>query len=131
MIAIGPYTLKLLDTELFVRKLLVVVVATLVLVPLVYYRLYVPALVYIVGLLALHLVFLYTYFSRLPWESLLRTKARFGTRLLAVVFLIYLLAALKFHGSFDVVILNLLAGLAIHTLILAALLTEVQPRPAS
>ena len=119
-------SIRLLDNSLFLKKLVTVFAATLVLVPLVYFKLYVPAGVYISGLLALHLIFLYTYFTKLPWGRLTANKVGFGTRILAIVFFGYLLGVLKFQGSFEIVLINLMAGLVIHTLILFSLMAEFE-----
>jgi hypothetical protein len=121
-------SIRLLDNSLFLKKLVTVFAATLILVPLVYYKLYVPAGLYITALLALHLVFLYTYFTRLPWARLVSNKVGFGSRILALVFFIYLLGVLKFQGNFEVVMTNLVAGLGIHTLILFSLMAEVEKK---
>ena len=121
-------SIRLLDNTLFLKKLVTVFAATLILVPLVYYKLYVPAGIYITALLALHLVFLYTYFTRLPWARLVSNKVGFGSRILALVFFIYLLGVLKFQGSFEAVMTNLVAGLGIHTLILFSLMAEVEKK---
>ncbi len=124
-------SIRLLDNSLFLKKLVTVFVATLILVPLVYYKLYVPAGLYVTALLALHLVFLYTYFAKLPWARLTSNKVGFGTRILAIVFFGYLLGVLKFQGSFGIVMANLVAGLGIHTLILFSLMAEFEINPAS
>ena len=121
----GRISIKLLDSSLFIKKVSVVFAATGILVPLVYYKLYVPAGLYLSALLALHLVFLYTYFSKVPWTRLMQSKAGFGMRILAIFLLIYLLAVLRFHGSFEFVMANLMAGLVIHTLILFSLMAEI------
>lgn len=118
-------TIKLIDSSLFLRKVTVVFIATAILVPLVYYKLYVPAGLYVTSLLVLHLVFLYTYFSKVRWTHLMHNRVGFGARILAIFLFIYLLAVLRFHGSFVFVTANLAAGLLIHTLILASLMAEI------
>ena len=118
-------TIKLIDSSLFLRKVTVVFIATAILVPLVYYKLYVPAGLYVTSLLVLHLVFLHTYFSKVRWTRLMHNRVGFGTRILAILLFIYLLAVLRFHGSFVFVMANLAAGLLIHTLILASLMAEI------
>jgi len=118
-------SIKLFDSALFIKKVAVVFAATGILVPLVYYKLSVPAGLYLSALLGLHLVFLYTYFSKVPWTRLMQNRVGFGTRILAVFFFVYLLAVLRFQGSFGFVMANLAAGLAIHTSILFALMAEV------
>lgn len=115
-----------IDKPLFLKKITVVFVATSILVPFVYFKLYVPATLYIIGLLILHLVFLYTYFFKVAWRQLLQNKLGFALRILAICLFVYLLAVLKFQGSFSFVIANLFAGLAIHTLILFALMAEIR-----
>lgn len=122
-------SIKLLDSSLFLKKVTVVFAATGILVPLVYYKLYVPAGLYLSALLVLHLIFLYTYFTKVPWTRLMQNKVGFGTRVLAILFFVYLLAVLKFQGSFEFVMANLVAGLAIHTLILFSLMAEVGVSP--
>ncbi len=123
-------SIKLMDSSLFLKKIAAVFAATFVLVPLVYYKLDVPAGLYLAALLALHLIFLYAYFARVPWRRLTRHKAGFGMRILAIVFFGYLLDVLKFQGSFEWVMANMAAGLAIHTLILFSLMAEVEVGPS-
>ncbi len=123
-------SIKLLNNSLFLKKLLTVFGATIILVPLVYFKMYVPAGLYITGLLALHLIFLFTYFTKLPWARMLQNRVGFGTRVLAVVFFGYLLGVLRFQGDFAIVMLNLVAGFGIHTMILFSLMAEFKHNSA-
>ena len=120
------FSIRLIDAKLFLRKIEVVFVATGILVPLVYFKLYVPAGLYIVTLLVLHVIFLYTYFTKVSWLRLAQNRVGLGVRILAIGLLIYLLAVLKFHGSFEFVLVSLVSGLVIHASILLALTAEFE-----
>lgn len=126
MILFGNISVSLIDQRLFLKKVAVVFTATLVLVPLVYFKLFIPAGIYLSALLALHVLFLYIYFTKVDWRSIAQSRTGFAVRILAVALFAYLLAALKFHGEFAFVMANLLAGLAIHTTILFALMADIR-----
>jgi hypothetical protein len=126
MILFGNVSVTLLDRPLFIKKIAVVFAATFVLVPLVYFKLFVPAGIYLASLLALHVLFLYIYFSKVDWRRLAQSRTGFAVRILAVALFAYLLAVLKFHGDFAFVMANLFAGLAIHSAILFALMAEIE-----
>lgn len=113
---------KLLNKRLFIQKLTALIVATLLLVPLVHFKLDVPALLYVTTLLVLHVVFLYLYFARTPWRQLLTNKTEFSLRLVAVGFFVYILTLIKFEGSSAVIIARLLAAMVVHGFILAGMM---------
>jgi hypothetical protein len=117
-----PKRFKLLNKRLFIQKLTALVVATLVLVPLVHFKLEVPALLYVGSLLVLHIVFLYLYFARTPWRQLLANKPEFGLRLIAVGFFIYILSLIKFEGSSGTIIMRLLIAMVVHGFILTGMM---------
>ena len=126
-----PFTF--LNTRLFIQKLISLVVATGILIPLVHYKLGIPALLYTSGLLALHIFFFYIYFARTPWQRLLAHKGECTVRLAAVGFFIYILTLIKFEGSSAVIIERLLIAMVVHAFILAGmmLVRREQPRGAA
>jgi hypothetical protein len=130
MISSTRISIRLIDSNLFLKKISVVFIATIILVPLVYNKLYIPAGLYLATLLVLHFVFFYTYFSQIAWRHLIEQRVGFAIRLLSLALFIYLLAVLKFHGSFEFVLLNLVAGLAIHTAILFSLMADIRLKPS-
>jgi hypothetical protein len=109
---------------LFIKKFTVLIAGTLLLVPLVYFKLQIPALLYIGGLVILHVVFLYVYFVRTPWKEFMRHKAEFALRVVSVAFLIYLLTLVKFEGDFWILLRNTLIALGIHLCILIGMMVR-------
>lgn len=113
---------QLTDRKLFVRKLALLVTTTLLLAPLIYYKLNIPAALFIGGLLVLHAAFLYLYFARVPWRRLWQRKGEFVLRVAGVSFFIYLLSLIKFGGSPDLIILKLILATGAHIAILAGVM---------
>lgn len=103
-----------------------VVLVTLILGPLVYFKAAVPAFVYILLLLILHLIFLVVYLLHVRWGELLSNKIEFSGRLLAVFVFAYFLAALKFSSSFGLMVLALLGAIGLHSLILLMLMGSIE-----
>ena len=106
------------NQELFIKKALTLFIATIVLVPLIHFKLLIPAGIYISGLIFLHLFFIYLYFSKVPWKEIAKNKQALTLRIVGVAFLIYLLTILKFEEQSILLILNVLAAFLIHLLIL-------------
>ena len=112
----------LTNRSLFIKKTVTLLLTTLALVPLVHYKLMVPAVVYVAGLLLLHAFFLYLYFSRVPWQEFKKDKKGLTLRIVALTFFIYLLMLIKFEGSTITVLLNLAGAFIIHVFILLFLM---------
>ena len=71
--------------RLFFRKQVSLLLAVILLVPLVYFRFRLPSLIYLLGLLILHLYFVYVYLSRISWRELANHKAVLAGRIAAVL----------------------------------------------
>ena len=110
--------------RLFIQKLSALLVTTVLLAPLIYYKVTVPAALFVSGLLLVHIIFFYVYFSRTPWRILLAHKAEFALRLTAVLFFIYLLSLIHFGGAPLVVITKIMLATAIHAAILTGMMLQ-------
>lgn len=122
---LSRYDLVLMDRRLFFRKLVSLLLAVALLVPLIYLRLYLPGLIYLLGLLILHVYFVYVYLSRVPWKELLNHKAVLAGRIAAVLFFGYILTLLQFSGSPKMILTNLSIATTAHVAILLALMVRV------
>ncbi|MBL8159536.1 hypothetical protein JNJ66_03705 [Candidatus Saccharibacteria bacterium] len=114
--------LTTIDRRLFIRKLTILFVGTVLFIPLVYFKYHGLAMVYIGALLALHCFIFYVYFMRTPWRRLLEDKAGFAIRIVAIIFFIYLLTLIRYEGSLATIIINTSLALVIHVGILAGLM---------
>ena len=123
---LGKYRLSLLQRKVFVKKLLLLCLATLLLLPLIYYKLSIPATIYLVALIIIHLVFLFLYLFKVEWRKLTLNKTTFTLRLVAVIFFAYLLAILKFVGDPLFITINITAAFVIHALILLMLMVVIE-----
>lgn len=115
---------RLLDRKLFMQKLAALVITTALLAPLIYYKLNVPAAVFVGGLLVLHIAVFYLYFGRLPWRRLLKHKGEFVIRAAGVLFFLYLLSLIKFGGNPSLILVKLLLATGVHIAILTAVMLE-------
>jgi hypothetical protein len=106
------------NQKLFLKKAATLFMASIALVPLIHYKLYIPATLYIGSLLILHLLFLYMYFMQVPWREIGKNKKALSLRLTSIIFLIYLLTLIKLEGETTVVITRLILVFIIHLLIL-------------
>ena len=111
------------NPDLFFKKVLTLFLATVLLVPLIQFKLLIPAMAYVGGLIILHLFFFYIYFSNVPWREISKDKKSLILRLVAVLFFIYLLTLLKFQGNSFVILFNISAAFFIHLLILFFMMT--------
>jgi hypothetical protein len=128
------------DWPLFLKKTAAVFGLSLLLVPLVELKGGVPAMVYVVGLVALHVFVLGIYFYRIRFRELDPDVRSLLARVGALAFMIYLLAvASDFDQSTSMSTLVLqMAGVSLlHTVVLALLMLRIQyakrltPPPAS
>ena len=90
--------IELLDRTLFVRKTISVFAASFVLLPLLEFRSAVPALLYALGLVVLHVIVLIIYLYRVPVRQLASSWRGVAVRVLALAVVLYLLVLLS---SFD------------------------------
>jgi hypothetical protein len=110
------------DPKLFYKKCLVLFISTVVLIPLIQYKYLIPAMLYVGGLLILHLFFFYMYLVRVPWREFSRNKSALMLRVFSVLFLIYILTILKLQGDSIKIIINLIGIFVVHVLILLFLM---------
>lgn len=119
------------DWPLFLKKTAAVFALSLLLVPLVELKGGVPAMVYVVGLVALHVFVLGIYFYRIRFRELDPDLRSLLARVGALAFMIYLLAvASDFDQSTPISTLVLqMAGVSLlHTVVLALLMIRIQYR---
>ena len=113
--------IELLDRTLFVRKTVSVFAASLVLLPLLEFRSALPALLYALGLVVLHVIVLIIYLYRVPVRQLASSWRGVAVRVLALAVVLYLLVLLS---SFDedasrtTLGLQLLAVAVLHAVVL-------------
>ncbi len=87
--------IELLDRTLFIRKTIAVFAASFALVPLLELRSAVPALLYVAGLVVLHVIVLVIYLFRVPMRQLASSWRGVTARVLALAVVFYLLVLLS------------------------------------
>ena len=112
--------------QLFLKKLARLLGVTVVLVPLIHFKLLLPTYLYVITLLLLHVYILYVYGAQTNWRLLRHNRTGFALRLLGIALFAYILTLLHFQGTAAVVLLNLSAAVAAHAVIL--LLLMVTPK---
>jgi hypothetical protein len=112
------------NAALFYKKLVTLSVATVALIPLIHFKLSVPASLYLSILLALHLYIMYVYFAGVPWRALIQNKKELLIRLAAIGFFVYLLTVLSFVGSPAAILLNLAGAFMLHVIILMLMMAS-------
>jgi hypothetical protein len=117
--------IKLHEPRLFWRKVAMVTLALLVLEPLTYYKLYVPSVMYLSLILAVHVIFLYVYISHVPWRELWADKQGLLARIIGIVIVGYLLALVHVSRNLLVILVNILAMSVLHSFILLLLMLRV------
>jgi hypothetical protein len=125
----GTARLRILDPALFWRKLVLLLVFSLLFLPLKYYRLdrYLEA--YILLLLLLHVYFVFVLVHRVRWRALAEHRRSFLLRLLAVGLFIALLARQSTGATFADFALFLGVSLVIHTGLLLSLTVVARADP--
>lgn len=118
----GYAVITLEQPRLFAKKLTALIIGTAILMPLVYFKLYVPAQIYVGILLVLHIYFFYVYLTRVDWRRLWFSRSGFIIRVTGIVFFSYLLTVLQFDGPVTFVLMNIVAATIIHALILLLLM---------
>ena len=119
------------DWPLFLKKTAAVFALSLLLVPLVELKGGVPAMVYVVGLVALHVFVLGIYFYRIRFRELDPDVRSLLARVGALAFMIYLLAvASDFDQStpMSTLIMQMAGVSLLHTVVLALLMIRIQYR---
>lgn len=117
---------------LFLKKTAAVFALSLLLVPLVEMRGGVPAMVYVVGLVVLHIFVLGIYFYRIRFRELDPDPRSLIARVGALAAMVYLLAVVSdFNQSTatSTLLLQMLGVSVLHTLVLALLMVRIQYRP--
>jgi phosphatidylserine synthase len=125
LMRLSRYDVSLMNRRLFFQKLASLLIAVALLFPLVYFRLRLPSLIYVIALLVLHLYVVYLYLHRVSWNELLRHRTALAGRVVAVLFFGYILTVLKFSGAPGVVLSNLSVATAAHVAILVALMVKI------
>jgi hypothetical protein len=117
---------------LFLKKTAAVFALSLLLVPLVELKGGVPAMVYVVGLVVLHVFVLGIYFYRIRFRELDPDVRSLFARVGALAFMIYLLAvASDFDQStaMSTLVVQMAGVSLLHTVVLALLMIRIQYRP--
>lgn len=120
------------DWPLFLKKTAAVFALSLLLVPLVELKGGVPAMVYVVGLVVLHVFVLGIYFYRIRFRELDPDVRSLFARVGALAFMIYLLAvASDFDQStaMSTLVVQMAGVSLLHTVVLALLMIRIQYRP--
>ncbi|KAG8463905.1 hypothetical protein KFE25_000073 [Diacronema lutheri] len=116
------------DWRLFLKKSLFVVVLSYALVPLIAFKQSIPAALFTVGLVVLHVLILVVYVYRVRIRQLDPDWRAFSARIVAIGFALWLLdLATKLEGGKDVAKLcaNMLVLCAAHCFVLALLTVRV------
>ncbi len=113
--------------QLFFKKLATLLGVTIVLVPLIHYKLLIPTMLYVGALLLLHVYILFVYLSRVNWRVLRANRAGFALRLLGIGLFSYMLTLLHYQGTTLIVLLSIAAAVTIHALILLLLMARTAP----
>lgn len=110
--------------RIFWRKVLTVTLALFALQPMLYFKLYIPATLFLAIILAIHLLFLYVYIAQVPWRELLSKKRIFIGRVLGILIVGYALGLIKNAPSLWVMFVNIIAMTFLHALILALIMIK-------
>lgn len=119
--------MQLDQPKLFLKKLVTLLGVTLVLVPLIHYKLLMPTIIYVVALLLLHIYIFYVYLTRINWRHLRANRLGFALRILGIVLFSYILTLLHYQGATTIVMLNVVAAVTVHALILLLLMMSHRP----
>jgi hypothetical protein len=116
--------------QLFIKKLARLLGVTIILVPLIHYRLVLPTYAYISSLLVLHIYIFFVYLSKIDWHHLRESRSGFILRLAGIVLFAYALTLLHFQGPTYFVLLSIGAAVGIHAIILLLLMMTKSRTPA-
>jgi len=126
---------RLVDSKLFVRKVVSVFALAFALLPLVELKSDIPALTYVTALLALHVFVVVVYFYRVRFRELDPDWRSLTARLFALGFVIYLLYAFsKFavNASVGELAAQLFVLSVLHAVVLVLLMARIEyPSAAS
>ena len=124
--------LILLDRRLFVRKTATVILATVALIPLASLKSGMPLGLYLGSLVVLHLFVLALYVYRVRFRELDPDWRSLAARVLAIGFVLYLLAAVEGFDAADsrrTMLLQAALAAGLHTFVLALLMVRVSYGP--
>lgn len=127
---LGDWRIRILDPQLFVRKLVLLLVFSAAFVPLKYFEWDTALTWYIVLLLVLHVYFVFVLIWRVRWKELAEHKRSFALRIIAVAFFVFLLAILEAGVTFVEFLVFLAASLVIHVFLLLSLTVDAHRMPA-
>src|SRR6266567_2245227 len=116
--------------HLFLEKLATLLGVTIVLVPLIRFKLLIPTIAFVAALLALHIYIFFVYLSQIDWRVLRANRIGFGMRLLGILLFTYMLTLLHYQGTTVIVLLSICAAVALHALILLLLMVVKSPPAA-
>lgn len=117
-------TIELHQPRVFWRKVATVTIALLVLEPLLYFKLYIPSMIYLAAILAMHVIFLYVYVSHVPWRLLWADKRALLARAIGILTVGYLLTLVHTSPSLLVIFANIIAMSVLHGFILLLLMLK-------
>jgi hypothetical protein len=113
--------------QLFLKKLATLLGVTIVLVPLIHFKLLIPTIAYVVALRVLHIYIFFVYLQRINWRVLRANRTGFMMRLLGIVLFSYMLTLLHYQGATLIVLLSIVAAVTLHALILLLLMMTKRP----
>jgi hypothetical protein len=114
--------MQLDQPRLFFKKLATLLGVTIILVPLIHFRLELPTFIFVGALLVLHVYILFVYLTRVNWRHLRASRGGFVLRISAIVMFSYILTLLHYQGPTWFVIFSVGAAVTIHALILLLLM---------
>ena len=121
--------LVLLTPALFVRKMVLVVLASYALLPLLAYKSSLPGALYVSLLIIIHVGVLVLYLYRVTFRDLDADRASLGGRILGLAFAIWLLTVVsgwQDRTHMGILAAQMLVLCLVHTLVLALLMVAVQ-----
>ena len=116
----------LIDKELFWKKLLLLVIASVLLIPILVYKPAILTKLYLVALFLTHVYFAVVYSHRTPWREFLREKKLIlFLRVASTMVFAYLLSKLRIDENLVSVIYFLVLSFFAHLVMLLALSLRV------
>ena len=124
--------LVLLKPALFLRKVMLVVVASYALLPLLAYKSSIPGALYVTLLILIHVGVLVLYLYRITFRDLDVDRLSLGGRILGLAVVTWLLTVVsgwQDRAHIGVLAVQMLVLCLVHTIMLALLMVAVEPQP--
>jgi hypothetical protein len=124
--------LVLLKPALFLRKVVLVVVASYALLPLLAYKSSIPGALYVTLLILIHVGVLVLYLYRITFRDLDVDRLSLGGRILGLAVVTWLLTVVsgwQDRAHIGVLAVQMLVLCLVHTIMLALLMVAVEPQP--